>query len=152
MCNFIYNLRLFFSINKNKKKMSKIMLTSEEAVANILRFVEADDYNNYFESDCEDERGLEGDDFDEIYDDDDDDDDDRNAADEDSGDDDEDEVEDKSFSDDDQPQPQHQPGNRPPRKMLTYNHLINSMDKSPDPNCFDPHDLALLMMKNMRQS
>ena len=63
---------------------------SEEAVANILRFVEADDDNNYFESDCEDELGLAGDDLDEIYDDDDDDD--RNAADEDSGDDGEDEA------------------------------------------------------------
>ena len=83
--------------------MSKRKLTFEEAIANILRFVEADDDNNYFESDCEDELGLAGDDLDEIYDDDD-----RNAADEDSGDDDddEDEVEDKSSSDDDQPQPQ----------------------------------------------
>ena len=87
--------------------MSKRKLTSEEAVANILRFVEADDDNNYFESDCEDELGLAGDDLDEIYDDDDDDDD-RNAADEDRGDDDEDEVEDRSSSDDDQPQPQPQ--------------------------------------------
>ena len=66
--------------------MSKRKLTSEEAVANILRYVEADDDNNYFESDCEDELGLEGD-LDETYDDDD-----RNAADEDSGDDDEDEL------------------------------------------------------------
>ena len=57
--------------------MSKRKLTSEEAVANILRFVEADDDNNYFESDCEDELGLAGDDLDEIYDDD------RNAGDED---------------------------------------------------------------------
>ena len=24
--------------------------------------------------------------------------------------------------------------------MLTYNCLVNSIDKSPDPNCFDPHD------------
>ena len=77
--------------------MSKRKLTSEEAVANILRFVEADDDNNYFESDCEDERGLTGNDLDNIYDDD------RNAADEDSGDDEEDKVEDKSSSDDDQP-------------------------------------------------
>ena len=91
--------------------MSKRKLTSEEAVANILRLVETDDDNNYFESDCEDELGLAGDDLDEIYDDDDDD---INAANEDSGDDDEDEVEDKSFSDDDQPQPQPQPGNRLP--------------------------------------
>ena len=82
--------------------MSKRKLTSEEAVANILRFVEADDDNNYFESDCEDELGLAGDDLDEIYDDDDVD---RNAADEDWGDDDADEVEDKSSFDDDQPQP-----------------------------------------------
>ena len=88
MCTFIYNLLFFFSINKNKKKNSKRKLTSEEAIANILRFVEADDNNNYFESDCEDELGLAGDDLDEIYDDD------RNAADEDSGDDDEDEAED----------------------------------------------------------
>ena len=80
--------------------MSKRKLTSEEAVANILRFVEADDDNNYFESDCEDELGLAGDDLDEIYDDD------RHAGDEDSGDYDEDDVEDKSSSDDDQPQPQ----------------------------------------------
>ena len=58
--------------------MSKRKLTSEEAVANILRFVEADDDNNYFESDCEDELGLAGDDLDEIYDDD------RNAGDEDT--------------------------------------------------------------------
>ena len=64
------------------------MVTSGEAVTNILRFVEANDANNYFESDCEDELGLAGDDLDEIYDDD------RNAADEDSGDDDEDEAED----------------------------------------------------------
>ena len=70
MCTFIYNLLFFFSINKNKKKISKRNLTSEEAVANILRFVEADDDNNYFESDCEDELGLAGDDLDEIYDDD----------------------------------------------------------------------------------
>ena len=81
--------------------MSERKLTSEEAVANFLRFAEADD-------DCEDEPGLAGDDLDEIYDDDDDDDDDRNAADEDRGDDDEDEVEDRSSSDDDQPQPQPQ--------------------------------------------
>ena len=112
--------------------MSKRKLTSEKAVANILRFVEADDVNNYFESDCEDELGLAGDDLDEIYDDD------RNAADEDSGDDDEDEVEDESSSDDDQPQPRPQPGNRPPQKMLSYNRLINSIDKSLDPNCLDP--------------
>ena len=91
--------------------MSKRKLTSEEAVANILRFVEADDDNNYFESDCEDERGLAGNDLDKIYDDD------RNAADEDSGDDEEDKVEDKSSSDDDQPQPQPQLGNRSPRKI-----------------------------------
>ena len=89
--------------------MSKRKLTSEEAIANILRFVEAGDENKYFESDFEDELGLAGDDLDEIYDDDD-----RNTADEDSGDDDEDEVEHKSSSDDDQPQPQPQPGNRPP--------------------------------------
>ena len=116
--------------------MLKRKPTSEEAVANILRFV--DDGNNYFESDCEDELGLAGDDLDEIYDDD------RNAADEDSGDDDddEDEVEHKSSSDDDQPQPQPQPGNRPPRKMLTDNCLVNSVDKSLDPNCFDPHDFG----------
>ena len=100
--------------------MSKRKLTSEEAVANILRFVEADDGNNYFESDCEDELRLPGDDLDGIYDDDDD----RNAADEDSGDEDEDEVEDKSSSVDDQPQTQHQPGNQPPQKMLTYNRLV----------------------------
>ena len=87
--------------------MSKRKLTSEEAVANILWFVEADDDNNYCESDCEDELDLAGDDLDEIYDDDD-----RNAAGEDSGDDDdEDEVEDKSSSDDDQAQPQPQPDN-----------------------------------------
>ena len=71
--------------------MSKKKQTSEEAFANILRFVEADDNNNYFESDCEDELGLAGDDLDEIYDDDDD----RNATDGDSVDDDEDDVEDK---------------------------------------------------------
>ena len=58
--------------------MSKRKLTSEEAVANILRFVEADDDNNYFKSDCEDKLGLAGDDLDEIYDDD------RNAGDEDT--------------------------------------------------------------------
>ena len=90
--------------------MSKRKLTSEEAVANVLRFVETDDDNNYFESDCEDELGFAGDDLDEIYDDDDD----INVANENSGDDDEDEVEDKSFSDDDQPQPQPQPDNRLP--------------------------------------
>ena len=53
--------------------MSKRMLTSEEAVAysvNILRIVEADDDNNYVESDCGYELGLAGDDLDEIYDDD----------------------------------------------------------------------------------
>ena len=87
--------------------MSKRKVASEEAVANILWFVEANDDKNCFESDCEDELGLAGDDLDEIYDDDDDDDD-RNAADEDRGDDDEDEVEDRSSSDDDQPQPQPQ--------------------------------------------
>ena len=70
--------------------MSKKKQISEEAFANILRFVEADDDNNYFESDCEDELGLAGDDLDEIYDDDD-----RNATDGDSVDDDEDDVEDK---------------------------------------------------------
>ena len=64
--------------------MSKRKLTSEEAVANILRFVEADGDNNDFESDCEDGLGLAGDDLDEIYD--------RNGADEDRGDDDENEV------------------------------------------------------------
>ena len=133
MCTFIYNLLFFCSINKSKKKISKRKLTSEEAVTNILRFVEADEDNNHFESDCEDELGFAGDD--EIYDDDD-----RNAADEDSGDD--DEVEDKSSSDDDQPQPHPQPGNRPPRKMLTYNRLVNLIDKSLDPNCFDPHEFS----------
>ena len=87
--------------------MSKRKVASEEAVANILQFVEANDDNNCFESDCEDELGLAGDDLDEIYDDDD-----RNAADEDSGDDDdEDEVEDKSSSDNGQPQPQPELGN-----------------------------------------
>ena len=141
MCTFIYNLLFFFSINKNKKKITKRKQTSEEAVVNILRFVEADDYNSYFESDYEDELGLAGDDLDEIYDDDD-----RNAADEDSGDD-EDEVEHKSSSDDDQPQPQPQPGNLPPRKLLTYNHLFNLIDKSLDPNCLIHMILALLMMR-----
>ena len=76
--------------------MSKRKLTSEEAVVNILWFVEADDDSNYFESDCEDELGLVGDDLDKIYYDDD-----RNVADEDTGDDDEDGVKDKSSSDDD---------------------------------------------------
>ena len=33
-------------------------------------------------------------------------------------------------------------GNRPPRKMLTYNRLFNSIDKSLDPNCSDPHDFG----------
>ena len=61
------------------------------------------------------------------------DDDDRNAAVEDSGDDDENEVEDKSSSDDDQPQP---------RKMLTCNRLVNSINKLLDSNCFDPHDFG----------
>ena len=79
---------------------------------------------------------MAGDDLDEIYDDND-----RNAADEDSDDRDEDEVEGKSSSDDDQPQPQPQPqpGNRRSQKMLTYNCLVNSIDKSLDANCFDPH-------------
>ena len=139
MCTFIYNLLFFFSINKSKKKMSKRKLTSEEAVANILRFVEADDDNNYFESDCENELSLAGDDLDEIYDDNDDD---RNPADEDSGNDDEDEAEDKSSSAGDQFQPKPQPGNRQPRKMLTYNRLVNLIDKSLDPSCFDPHDFG----------
>ena len=115
------------------KKISKRKLTSEEAVTNILWFVEADDNNNYFESDCEDELVLAGDDLDEIYDDH------RNADDDDSGDDDEDEVEDKSSSDDDQPQP----GNQLPRKMLTYNCLVNSIDKLLDPNYFDLHDFSV---------
>ena len=119
--------------------MPKRKLTSEEAVAVIPRFVEANVANNYFESDCEDELGLVRDDLDEIYDDDD-----RTATDEDSGDDDEDEVEYKSSSDDDQPQPQPQPGNQPPRKMLTYNRLVNSIDKSLDPNCFDPNDFGTI--------
>ena len=103
--------------------MSKRKLTSKEAVTNILRFVEADDDSNYFESDCYDELGLAGDDLDEIYDDDD-----RNAADKDNGDDDEDEVEDKNSSDVDQPQPQPQTGNRPPQKMLTYYRLVKSIN------------------------
>ena len=85
--------------------MSKRKVASEEAVANILWFVEANDDNNCFESDCEDELGLAGDNLDEIYDDD------RNAADEDSGDDGEDEVEDKSSSDNGQPQRQPELGN-----------------------------------------
>ena len=123
--------------------MSKRKLTSEEAVPNILRFVEANDDNNYFESDCEDELGLAGDDLYEIYNDED-----RNATDEESGDDndndddDDDEVEDKSSSDDDQSQPQSQLANRPPQKMLTYNRLVNSVNKLLDPNCFDPHDFG----------
>ena len=87
-------------------------------------------------SDCEDELGLAGDDLDEMYDDD------RHAGDEDSGDYDEDEVEDKSSSDDDQPQPQSQPGNQPPGKILTYNRLVNSIDKSLDRNYLDPHDFG----------
>ena len=33
-------------------------------------------------------------------------------------------------------------GNRPPRKMLTYNRLVNSIDKSLDPNCFDPLEFS----------
>ena len=121
--------------------MSKRKLTSEEALANILRFVETDDNNNYFEGDWEDELGWAGDDLDEIYDYDD-----RNADDEDSGDDDEDEVEDKCSSDNDQlqPQPQPQPGNQPPRKLLTYNRLVKSIDKSLDPNCFDPLDFGII--------
>ena len=132
--------------------MSKRKLTSEEAVANILRFVEADDDNNYFESDCEDELGLAGDDLDEIYDDDDDDDDDRNAADEDSGDDDQDEAEHKSSSDDDQPQ-------------LNLNRAIDRHEKCCHIIVWSTQStnrltqivlihmiLALLMMKNMKQS
>ena len=117
--------------------MSKRKVTSEEAVANILWFVKADDDNNYFKSDCEDELGLAGDDLDEIYDDDD-----RIAAEENSGDDNEDEVEGKSSSDDDQSQPQPQPGNQLPRRMLTCNSLVNSINKLLDPNCFDPHDFG----------
>ena len=124
--------------------MSKRKLTSEEAVANFLRFAEADD-------DCEDEPGLAGDDLDEIYDDDDDDDD-RNAADEDSGDDDEDEVEHKSSSDDDQPQ-------------LNLNRAIDRHEKCCHIIVWSTQStnrltqivlihmiLALLMMKNMKQS
>ena len=48
----------------------------------------------------------------------------------------------KSSSDDDQPQPQPQPSNQPPQKMLTYNRLVNSVDKSFDPNCFDSRDFG----------
>ena len=117
--------------------MSERKLFSAQAIANILRFVEADDDNNCFESVSEDELGLAWDDLDEIFDDDD-----RNAADEDSGDDDEDEGEVRSSSDNEQPQPQPQPGNWPPQKMLTYNHLVNSINKLLEPNCFDPHDFG----------
>ena len=91
--------------------MSKRKVTSVEAAGNILQFVEADDGNNYFESDCEDELGSACNDLDEIYNDD------RNAADENHGDNDEDEVEHKSSSDDDQSQPQPQLGNQLPQKM-----------------------------------
>ena len=131
--------------------MSKRKVASEEAVANILWFVEANDDKNCFESDCEDELGLAGDDLDEIYDDDDDDDDDRNAADEDRCDDDEDEVEDRSSSDDDQPQPQPELGNRLLQKMLTL--MVWSTQST---NCltqivFIHMILALLMMKNIKQ-
>ena len=91
--------------------MSKRKVTSGEAVGNILRFVEADDDDNYFESDCEDELCSACNDLDEIYNDD------RNATDEGRGDNDEDEAEYKSSSDNDQPQPQPQLGNQPPQKM-----------------------------------
>ena len=33
---------------------------------------------------------------------------------------------------------------RPPRKILTYKRLVNSIDKSLDENCYDPHDFAVV--------
>ena len=58
----------------------------------------------------------------------------------------------KSSSDDDQPQPQPQPSNQLPQKMLTYNRLITQSTNHLTQMVLIHVILALLMMKNMKQS
>ena len=97
--------------------MSKRKLTADEAIADILRFVDnesnvADDkFNN---------------DLDKIYDSDD-----LNAAQQNSSDD-----EDSSDSDEDV----EIDVQKPHGKILTKKRLVNSVDKSLDESCYDPHD------------
>ena len=99
--------------------MPKRKIISQEAVEEILRFVENDDLSDDdFDNDS-------GDDLHELYDADD-----INAAQEDS---------------EDDSSPENDVAvevNRPPRKCLTRTRLVNSIDKAPDPSCFEAHDFG----------
>ena len=100
--------------------MSKRKLTADEAVADILRFVDnkSDVDNDEFNYD-----------LDKIYDSDD-----LNAAQEDSSYD-----EDLCGSDGDV----EIDIQRPPQKILTKKRLVSSIDNSLDENCYDPHDFGV---------
>ena len=96
--------------------MSKRTLTADEAIQDILRFVENDRNEDEFV-----------DDLDEVYDDDDID----AAIDSDDG--------ESSSSDTDGNE-----NERPPRKMLTAKRLVNSIDKSLDETCYDKHNFGMV--------
>ena len=96
--------------------MSKRKLTADEAIQDILRFVENDRNEDEFV-----------DDLDEVYDDDDI----HAAIDSDDG--------ESSSSDTDGNE-----NERPPRKMLTAKRLVNSIDKSLDETCYDKHNFGMV--------
>lgn len=103
--------------------MSKRKLTTDEAVVDILRFVEDDD-NEFYESDESD-----NDDLNEVL-----------------GDNSNLPLEnyfDTDESDNDENQVQ-----RPPRKQLTAKRLVNSIDKSLDETCYDRNDFGLVDDEN----
>ena len=99
--------------------MAKRKITADAAIADILRFVEND-------SDDDEEFA---DDINELYDEND-----LRAANDSSSD-------SGSGSDDDVAQQRP----LPPRKILTYKRIVNSIDKSLDENCFDPHDFGTVV-------
>ena len=94
--------------------MSKRKLTADEAIQDILRFLENDRNEDEFV-----------DDLDEVYDDI------HAAIDSDDG--------ESSSSDTDGNE-----NERPPRKMLTAKRLVNSIDKSLDETCYDKHNFGMV--------
>jgi len=99
--------------------MAKRKLSADEAIDDILRFVEDDDNIDDDDADADFNIGN----LEELYDDDD-----IAAAQQDT---------DDSISSDEEPE-----NDRPPRKILTRKRLVNSIDKALDPNCFDPHNFG----------
>ena len=105
--------------------MPKRKISYDVAVADILNFVE---------NDGEETEDCANDDLDELYDEEQL----REAA------------QDDSSDDDNIPEPIQVPeeNNRPPRKILTKNRLVNSIDKSLDETLYDHHDFGLVHNDN----